>query len=142
MNGPINDHKAVIASIGFAIGIIISLYICIPEHPSIFAASSSSVEIESKYPPVYIKINIIWRVNTGVISEIIEYIVKYAVIPANVGIVWISIIVIRETFLPLNLYLEYAYPVKEITTTVNIAVAIPMKSVLPIHFKYNVLLNK
>ena len=43
-----NDHNAIIANIGLAIGMIISLYICILEHPSIFAASSNSVDIESR----------------------------------------------------------------------------------------------
>ena len=116
------------------------------EQPSILAASSSSVDIESKYPfkiivlpaippPAYIRISIICLVKPGIISDAIEYIVKYAVIPTNVGIVWISITVIRDAFFPLNLYLEYAYPVNETIIITKIAVVILTNKVFPIHFK-------
>src|SRR5690554_357918 len=98
MKGPINDHSAIIVSMGLAIGMMISLYISKFEQPSILAASSSSVETESMYPfsikvldamagPAYISMSIICLLKAGMTDDTIECMVKNAVIPANVGMV-------------------------------------------------------
>src|SRR5690554_5277341 len=71
-----------------------------------------------------------------------ECMVKYAVIPANVGMVWMSIIAIRDAFLPVNLYLEYAYPVKLTTIKVNMAVAPAINKVFFTHCRYRVSVNR